>query len=73
MRVNAVRPGPIRTPMYDMIPAEQREALFAAIERRTLTKAVGEADQIAATHLYLMENGYVTGSVLTVDGGFSLT
>lgn len=56
-----------------MIPAEQREALFAAIERRTLTKAVGEADQIAATHLYLMENGYVTGSVLTVDGGFSLT
>jgi NAD(P)-dependent dehydrogenase (short-subunit alcohol dehydrogenase family) len=73
VRVNAVRPGPIRTPMHDTVPEEQREALFTAIARRTLTKGLGEADQIAATHLYLMENGYVTGTVLTVDGGFSLT
>jgi NAD(P)-dependent dehydrogenase (short-subunit alcohol dehydrogenase family) len=29
--------------------------------------------QIAATHLYLMENRFVTGTVLTVDGGFVLT
>ncbi|WP_200834710.1 hypothetical protein [Amycolatopsis alkalitolerans] len=29
--------------------------------------------QIAATHLYLMENRFVIGTVLTVDGGFTLT
>ena len=73
VRVNAVRPGVIRTPMWDQIPEPQREALFTTLAERTLTKAVGEPDQIAATHLYLMENRFVTGTVLTVDGGSVLT
>lgn len=63
----------IRTPMYDTLPERQRAALFAAIAERNLTKTVGGAEHIAATHLYLMENTYVTGTVLTVDGGFILT
>lgn len=69
VRVNAVRPGAIRTPIWDAIPEAQREAVFTSLAGRTLTKSVGEADQIAAAHLYLMENGFVTGTVLTVDGG----
>jgi NAD(P)-dependent dehydrogenase (short-subunit alcohol dehydrogenase family) len=69
IRVNAVRPGAIRTPMWDPIPEPQREALFTTLAGRTLTKTVGEPDQIAAAHLYLMENRFVTGTVLTVDGG----
>lgn len=73
VRVNAVRPGTIRTPMWNGIPQAQREALFTALAERTLTKTVGEAGQIAAAHLYLMENRFVTGTVLTVDGGFLLT
>jgi NAD(P)-dependent dehydrogenase (short-subunit alcohol dehydrogenase family) len=73
IRVNAVRPGAIRTPMWDRIPEPQREALFATLAERTLTKAIGEAGQIAATHLFLMENRFVTGTVLTVDGGSVLT
>ena len=51
IRVNAVRPGVIRTPMWNQIPEPQREALFTALAQRTLTKTIGEADQIAATHL----------------------
>jgi NAD(P)-dependent dehydrogenase (short-subunit alcohol dehydrogenase family) len=73
IRVNAVRPGVIRTPMWDRIPPPQREELFTTLAGRTLTKTVGDAGQIAATHLYLMENRFVTGTVLTVDGGFLLT
>jgi NAD(P)-dependent dehydrogenase (short-subunit alcohol dehydrogenase family) len=69
VRVNTVRPGPIRTPMWDGIPEEHREAMVATLTQRTLTKTVGEAEQIAAANLYLMENGFVTGTVLTVDGG----
>jgi NAD(P)-dependent dehydrogenase (short-subunit alcohol dehydrogenase family) len=72
VRVNTVRPGPIRTPMWDGIPQPQLDAMVAAFTERTLTEAVGEPDQIAATNLYLMENGFVTGTVLTVDGGFIL-
>ena len=73
IRVNAVRPGVIRTAMWNQIPEPQREALFTTLAERTLTKTIGDADQIAATHLFLMENRFVTGTVLTVDGGFVLT
>jgi NAD(P)-dependent dehydrogenase (short-subunit alcohol dehydrogenase family) len=69
IRVNAVRPGAVRTPLWDAVPEPQRTALFGALAGRTLTKSIGEADQIAAAHLYLMENRFVTGTVLTVDGG----
>lgn len=69
IRVNAVRAGAIRTPLWDPVPESQRAALFATLADRTLTKSIGEADQIAAAHLYLMENRFVTGTVLTVDGG----
>ena len=69
IRVNAVRPGAVRTPLWDPVPEPQRAALFTALTNRTLTKSIGEADQIAAAHLYLMENHFVTGTVLTVDGG----
>jgi NAD(P)-dependent dehydrogenase (short-subunit alcohol dehydrogenase family) len=73
VRVNAVRPGASRTPLWDPVPEERRTALFAALAGRTLAKTVGEPDQIAAAHLYLMDNRFVTGSVLTVDGGAVLT
>lgn len=73
VRVNTVRPGPIHTPMWDGLPRPQLDAMVAAFTERTLTKAIGEADQVAATNLYLMENRFVTGAVITVDGGFVLT
>jgi NAD(P)-dependent dehydrogenase (short-subunit alcohol dehydrogenase family) len=73
VRVNAVRPGVIRTPSWNGIPEPQRTVVFDGLAERMLTKTVGEAGDIAATHLYLMENRFVTGTVLTIDGGFTLT
>lgn len=73
VRVNTVRPGPVHTPMWDGLPQPQLDAMVTAFTERTLTKTVGEADQVAATNLYLMENSFVTGAVITVDGGFVLT
>ena len=72
IRVNAVRAGAFRTPLWDRLPEPQREAALASLAGRTLTKTVGDPGQIAAAHLYLMENDYVTGTVLTVDGGLLL-
>jgi NAD(P)-dependent dehydrogenase (short-subunit alcohol dehydrogenase family) len=72
VRVNAVRAGAFRTPLWDGVPEDQREALFAGLAERTLTGTVGDPDQIAAAHLYLMQNQYVTGTVQTVDGGLLL-
>ncbi|MBR7834424.1 SDR family oxidoreductase [Actinospica durhamensis] len=73
VRVNAVRAGAVRTPLWDAIPEPQRAAVLGNFAKRALTGAVGEPGQIAAAHLYLMENQFVTGTVLTVDGGLVLT
>lgn len=72
LRVNAVRAGAFRTPLWDAVPEHQREALFTGLAARTLTGTMGEPEQIASAHLYLMQNRYVTGTVLTVDGGLLL-
>jgi NAD(P)-dependent dehydrogenase (short-subunit alcohol dehydrogenase family) len=58
--------------MWNQIPEPQREELFTTLAERTLTKTIGEPDQIAATHRYLMENRFATGTVLAVDGGLVL-
>ena len=69
VRVNAVRAGAIRTPLWDAVPEPQREAVFARLAQRTLLGTIGEPEEIALAHLYLMQNRYVTGTVLTIDGG----
>jgi NAD(P)-dependent dehydrogenase (short-subunit alcohol dehydrogenase family) len=73
LRVNAVRPGVILTPRLTGIPEPQREPLFKAITERTLVKKLGEPEEVAEAILFLMGNGFVTGSVITVDGGLLLT
>jgi NAD(P)-dependent dehydrogenase (short-subunit alcohol dehydrogenase family) len=58
---------------WDAVPNPQRAAVFDTFARCALTGAIGEPQQIAVAHLYLMENQFVTGTVLTVDGGLILT
>ena len=72
VRVNAVRAGAIRTPLWDEVPEPQREAVLARLAQHTLLGTIGEPEEIALAHLYLMQNRYVTGTVLTVDGGLLL-
>lgn len=72
IRVNGVRAGAFRTPLWDRVPEAEREATFARLAENTLTGTVGEPEEVAAAHLFLMRNQYVTGTVLTVDGGLLL-
>ena len=72
LRVNAVRAGAVRTPLWDAVPQPEREALFTRLAQRTLTGTIAEPEEIASAHLYLMQNRSVTGTVLTVDGGLLL-
>jgi NAD(P)-dependent dehydrogenase (short-subunit alcohol dehydrogenase family) len=73
LRVNAVRPGIILTPRLTGIPEPQREPLLQALTARTLTQRLGKPEEVAEAILFLMGNGFVTGSVLTIDGGLLLT
>ncbi|MDR1107881.1 MAG: SDR family oxidoreductase [Spirochaetaceae bacterium] len=66
--VNAVCPGPTRTPIMDAYTAEQMKVL----ERQNVLGRIGESDDVAAGICYLAseEAGYVTGITLDINGGF---
>ncbi|MEM9283543.1 MAG: SDR family oxidoreductase [Verrucomicrobiota bacterium] len=68
--VNAVCPGTIRTPAVTEIP-DNPEIPFA--ESRTPLGRLGEPGEIAAAFHFLAseEASYVTGAILSVDGGIS--
>jgi pteridine reductase len=63
VRVNAVMPGPVLPPP-DYTP-EQIEYVAG----RTLLKRWGSPDDVARGALFLIENDYITGHMLAVDGG----
>jgi len=65
--VNAVAPGYIRTAMTDKLSPEQKEQMLRLVP----LGRIGEAADVAAAAVFLAsdEAGYVTGQVLTVDGG----
>jgi NAD(P)-dependent dehydrogenase (short-subunit alcohol dehydrogenase family) len=71
VRVNAVCPGPVDTPMlaaeFELFGAE--EALAETLERVPLGR-LASAEEVAAAILYLTaEATYATGTVLALDGG----
>jgi NAD(P)-dependent dehydrogenase (short-subunit alcohol dehydrogenase family) len=72
IRVNAVSPGPVDTPLHDHLPKERRDALFEAVAASLPVRRIGKPEEIAHTVLYLMTNGFTTGSTLFVDGGYTL-
>jgi pteridine reductase len=63
IQVNAIAPGPVLFPDY--YTEEQKQL---AIER-TLLKRVGSPRDIVNAVVFLIENDYVTGEVIHVDGG----
>ena len=67
IRVNAIAPGYIETDMTAALSGEQKEALQEQIPMGRL----GSPDDIAAAARFLVGPGatYITGQVLTVDGG----
>jgi NAD(P)-dependent dehydrogenase (short-subunit alcohol dehydrogenase family) len=68
-RVNVVSPGVIDTPAYAGLSEEQRQGMFTKVGGALPVGRVGQADEVAAGYLMAMENGFITGSVIDIDGG----
>lgn len=69
MRVNAVSPGIVATSWWDRFPPSQREAIFAEAAATLPAGRVGQPDEAAEAVALLVGNGFMTGTVIEVDGG----
>jgi len=68
IRVCAIAPGVIRTAMTDAMKPVMRDRL----EAMTQVNRLGEPEEIAHTAQFLLENEFITGRVIEVDGGISM-
>lgn len=69
VRVNAVSPGMIETPLWSSMPEDKRAAMFAGAAQRLPARRVGQPDDIARAVLFLVTTPFATGSTVRVDGG----
>jgi NAD(P)-dependent dehydrogenase (short-subunit alcohol dehydrogenase family) len=69
IRVNTIAPGLIHTPMFDSLGEQVIESLSASVLN---PKRLGRPDEIAHTAVWIVENGYVNGETIRVDGGIRM-
>jgi NAD(P)-dependent dehydrogenase (short-subunit alcohol dehydrogenase family) len=68
IRINAVCPGLIDTPMV-LKQGEEREEYFCNTTGNHLIPRVGKPEEVALAAIFLLENQFVTGTIVDVDGG----
>ena len=69
VRVNAVSPGTIDTPIRAAMPEASRQEMLARTAAALPVGRVGVGEDIARQILAFMANGFATGSVVYIDGG----
>lgn len=69
LRVNAVSPGVVRSPLWSQMTDQEREDMYAQTAASLPVGRVGETEDIAEAYLFLMRQRFATGTIVTVDGG----
>jgi NAD(P)-dependent dehydrogenase (short-subunit alcohol dehydrogenase family) len=70
IRVNAVAPGPVETPMIKALHTDEDRRTW---KRFTPMRRYGQPEEIARTICFLLDDvqsSYITGEVIAIDGGF---
>ncbi|KJS60983.1 SDR family oxidoreductase [Streptomyces rubellomurinus] len=68
VRVNAVSPGIVDTGSWDGLGSD-KEAFLRGVAQRNPARRVGSTEDLVKAVRYAIDNPYVTGTVLHVDGG----
>lgn len=72
IRINTVAPGFIDTPMVPL-QGKEREDLYANMTKDHLIPRAGKPDEVALGIIFAVENEYITGTTIDVDGGLLLS
>jgi NAD(P)-dependent dehydrogenase (short-subunit alcohol dehydrogenase family) len=72
LRINAVAPGVVNTTWWDFLTPEEKQETFKQYANTIPLGRVGEPEDIAKMIFAFIENDYITGQVIAVDGGLSL-
>ena len=71
-RINVVSPGTIDTPMVAM-EGDQRTEFYKNATAKNLIPRAGTADEVARGIVFVVQNDFVTGTTVDVDGGWLLS
>jgi NAD(P)-dependent dehydrogenase (short-subunit alcohol dehydrogenase family) len=71
-RINVVSPGVISTPMMSLEP-EIRDTFLASATESFAIPRPGQSEEVASAILFVIENEFVTGTTVDVDGGALLS
>ena len=69
IRVNAIAPGIFHTPMLFALPEEAQKSLAASVP---FPKLLGRPDQFASLVRHIIENSYLNGEVIRLDGALRM-
>ena len=72
IRVNTVCAGVIDTPMLDQVFGEKKLQIVESIAAKLPVKRIGTPQEVADAVLFLMNNEFITGTTLLIDGGDAL-
>jgi NAD(P)-dependent dehydrogenase (short-subunit alcohol dehydrogenase family) len=72
LRINVVSPGVIATPMFNLDP-DLRETFLENATKSFAIPRAGRAEEVAQAILFQIENDFVTGTTIDVDGGALLS
>jgi len=71
-RINVVSPGVIDTPMFGPDAGQRAKMLGGATAKHLIPRA-GTPDEVADGVVFMVNNDYVTGTTIDVDGGWLLS
>ncbi len=69
LRVNVISPGWVDTPIWDIVAGDKKHDMQTQMANRLPVGRIGRPEDIAQAVLSVMANGYMTGTVVHVDGG----
>jgi len=68
-RINVVSPGIVDTPMVTLA-GNERTAHYSNVTKSHLIKRAGKPEEVANAILFAVENDFITGTTIDVDGGW---